>query len=97
MSGPGTPGCRGPWTTAVTLTWGTYPLLIHHDVVAPMLFGQVWGQDVKAPPELRKHHVVRVTWGSKGEWGCVGSQDTRGMARDSPTCPDMLGLMFWEN
>lgn len=78
----------------MTLTQGTYPLLIHHDVVAPMLFGQVWGQDIKAPPELRKHHVVRVTWGSKGEWGCV---DAQGMARDSPTCPDMLRFMFWES
>lgn len=59
-----------------------------------MLFGQVWGQDVKAPPELRKHHVVGVTWGGKGEWGCG---DAQGMASDSPTCSDMLGLMFWES
>lgn len=95
MSGPGTLGSKGFWTTAVTLTWGTYPLLIHHDVVAPVLFGQVRGQDIKAPPELCKHHVVGVTWGSKGEWGCV---DIQGMARDSPTCPpDMLELMFWES
>lgn len=51
-------GGRGVW-------WGsgtqTYPSFIHHDVVAPMLLGEVWGQDIKATAELRKHHVVRVT------------------------------------
>lgn len=40
----------------------TYPLLIHHYVVAPMLLGQVWSKDIKATAELRKHHVVWVTW-----------------------------------
>lgn len=27
-----------------------------------MFLGQVWSQDIKAPAELRKHHVVWVTW-----------------------------------
>lgn len=64
-------GCRGPLGAALVPAQGTYPLLIHHDVVAPVLLGQVRGQDVKAPPELRKHHVVRVPCGSKGDVGAA--------------------------
>lgn len=60
--------------------WCTYPFLVHHNVVAPVLLGQVWGQDVKAPPELRKHHVVGVPWGEQGRVGLWGSQDAWGMA-----------------
>lgn len=40
----------------------THPLLIRDDVVAAVLLGQMWCQDVKAPAELRKHHVVWVSW-----------------------------------
>lgn len=43
----------------------TYPPFVHDDVVAPVLLGQVWGQDIKAAAELGKHHVVRVTWGDR--------------------------------
>lgn len=53
--------------------WGckaAYPLLIHHDVVAAVLLGEVWGQHVKAPPELSKHHMVRVAW--SGESRAMG-------------------------
>lgn len=48
--------------TAKILEMQTYPLLVHHDVVTSMFLGQVWGQDIKAPAEFRKHHVVWVTW-----------------------------------
>lgn len=32
-----------------------------------MFLGEVWGQDIKATAELRKHHVVRVTWAKRPE------------------------------
>ncbi len=39
----------------------THPLLICDNVVAAVLFGQMRCQDIKAPAELRKHHVVWVS------------------------------------
>lgn len=38
-----------------------HPLLVGDDVVAAMLLGQVRCQDVEAPAELGKHHVVGVS------------------------------------
>lgn len=69
--------------------WGckaAYPLLIHHDVVAAVLLGEVWGQHVKAPPELSKHHMVRVAWSgeSRAMGQLWGSQNTWGVARHTP-------------
>lgn len=90
-------GCRGCQTAALAPARCTYPFLVHHDVVAPVLLGQVRGQDVKAPPELRKHHVVGVPWGEQGRAGLWGSQDARGMATGSPVCPDWLGPIFWDS
>ncbi|TNN80785.1 hypothetical protein EYF80_009019 [Liparis tanakae] len=44
----------------------THPLLICDNVVAAMLLGQMWCQDIKAPAKLRKHHVVWVSWRQGG-------------------------------
>lgn len=43
----------------------TYPPLIRDNVIAPMLLGQARGEDIKAPPELCKDHVIRVTCGGR--------------------------------
>jgi len=80
-------GCRGPQTTPLTPARGTYPLLIHHNVVAPVLLGQVRGQDVKAPPELRKHHVVGVPWGEQGRAGLRRQPARPGDGRGQPRVP----------
>lgn len=76
----GSPGGKGPWHAALALAQGTYPLFVHHNVVAPVLLGQVRGQDVKAPPELRKHHVVGVPWGEHGRAGLRGQPERPGTA-----------------
>lgn len=39
----------------------THSFLILHDVVPAQFLGQVRGQHVEASPELREHHVIRVT------------------------------------
>lgn len=75
--------------------WGckaAYPLLIHHDVVAAMLLGEVWGQHVKAPPELGKHHMVRIAWSGESRamgqlWGSYGAAGTPGGWSGTAPCP----------
>lgn len=87
----GPPECRGPQTAAPAPARGTHPLLIHHDVVAPVLLGQVRGQDVKAPSELRKHHVVGVPCGQQERAGLQGQPGCPGDGRGQPCVPGLAG------
>lgn len=85
--GSGT-GCKTPGHGTARGAWHAYPLLVHHDVVAPVLLGQVRGQDVEAPPELGEHHVVGVAWGGEAqEKGAVGQPGRPGNGREQPRAP----------
>ena len=52
--------------SAVMTLSNTHPLLICYNIVAAMLLGQMRCQDIKAPAELRKYHVVWVSWSQGG-------------------------------
>lgn len=76
----------------------THPLLIRDDVVAPVLLGQMRRQDVEAPAELRKHHVVRVSWRQEGSRNAPNGE-VRGApaASGEPTACQRSSLDFQQN
>lgn len=55
-------GHRQCWAFFLLLShWLTYSLLVLHNVIPPMLLGEVRRQHIKTSAELREHHVIRVT------------------------------------